>query len=252
VTTTGAPAARVRHTAVWTGTEMIVWGGSDGFDQVASGGRYDPATDAWTSTAATDTPRDHHTAVWSTADSRMLIYGGIGDPPGFENLYLPSPSSTTPGGQRYDPSGNSWQPLNNIAQPAARANHTAIYDGASMIVWGGFDGTTYLDTGARYTANAWTALAGTAPEGRAYHTAVWIAGAQRMVIWGGSNTTHTYLHTGAEYSTETHSWLGPTPTAPEGRRYHTAVSTGDAMVIWGGRGLGGVRLADGAIYTPMP
>ena len=25
--TTGAPAARIYHTAVWTGTEMIVWGG---------------------------------------------------------------------------------------------------------------------------------------------------------------------------------------------------------------------------------
>jgi hypothetical protein len=28
VTTTGAPAARNGHTAVWTGGEMIVWGGS--------------------------------------------------------------------------------------------------------------------------------------------------------------------------------------------------------------------------------
>ena len=30
VTTTGAPAARYRHTAVWTGSEMIVWGGFNG------------------------------------------------------------------------------------------------------------------------------------------------------------------------------------------------------------------------------
>ena len=28
--TTGAPAARTYHTAVWTGSEMIVWGGADG------------------------------------------------------------------------------------------------------------------------------------------------------------------------------------------------------------------------------
>jgi hypothetical protein len=25
----GAPSARYAHTAVWTGTEMIVWGGAD-------------------------------------------------------------------------------------------------------------------------------------------------------------------------------------------------------------------------------
>jgi hypothetical protein len=28
MSTTGAPAARANHTAVWTGSEMIVWGGS--------------------------------------------------------------------------------------------------------------------------------------------------------------------------------------------------------------------------------
>ena len=28
ITTSGAPAGRSQHTAVWTGSEMIVWGGS--------------------------------------------------------------------------------------------------------------------------------------------------------------------------------------------------------------------------------
>jgi hypothetical protein len=27
---TNAPAARMNHTAVWTGTEMLIWGGYDG------------------------------------------------------------------------------------------------------------------------------------------------------------------------------------------------------------------------------
>ena len=30
MTTTGAPTARAIHTAVWTGSEMIVWGGYNG------------------------------------------------------------------------------------------------------------------------------------------------------------------------------------------------------------------------------
>lgn len=29
-TTTGAPTGRSRHTAVWTGSKMIVWGGDNG------------------------------------------------------------------------------------------------------------------------------------------------------------------------------------------------------------------------------
>ena len=119
-----------------------------------------------------------------------------------------------------------------------------------MLVWGGFYGTDFLDSGARYAANSWASLAGAPPEGRADHTAVWIGNAQWMVIWGGSGATLAFLRTGAVYSTETHSWLGPTPTAPRGRRLHTAVSTGDAMIIWGGQAMGGVRLGGGAIYTP--
>ena len=31
--TTNAPDGRVRHTAVWTGSEMIVWGGYDSFSR---------------------------------------------------------------------------------------------------------------------------------------------------------------------------------------------------------------------------
>src|SRR5262245_47818849 len=45
--TTNAPAGRSYHTAVWTGSEMIVWG-SDG--HLNAGGRYDPTTDSWTAT----------------------------------------------------------------------------------------------------------------------------------------------------------------------------------------------------------
>src|SRR5207244_4042540 len=37
--TNGAPAARSSHTAVWTGSEMIVWGG-DGANLFNTGGRY--------------------------------------------------------------------------------------------------------------------------------------------------------------------------------------------------------------------
>src|SRR5215472_984277 len=39
---TNAPSARSVHTAVWTGSEMIVWGGFDGSVDVNTGGRYDP------------------------------------------------------------------------------------------------------------------------------------------------------------------------------------------------------------------
>ena len=55
-----APSARSSHTAVWTGDEMIVWGGYDGATEVNTGGRYDPSADSWTATGTINapTPRD--------------------------------------------------------------------------------------------------------------------------------------------------------------------------------------------------
>src|SRR5882724_7240435 len=43
--TTDAPSPRFVHTAVWTGTEMIIWGGWDGTNYFNTGGRYNPSTD---------------------------------------------------------------------------------------------------------------------------------------------------------------------------------------------------------------
>src|SRR4029077_13667235 len=49
--TTNAPEGRAGPTGVWTGSEMIVWGGEPSlFSQLNTGGRYNPSTDSWTAT----------------------------------------------------------------------------------------------------------------------------------------------------------------------------------------------------------
>ena len=49
---TNAPDAREYHAAVWTGSEMIVWGGEGALPSFkATGGRYNPITDTWTPTS---------------------------------------------------------------------------------------------------------------------------------------------------------------------------------------------------------
>ena len=61
-----APTARVYHTAVWTGIEMIIWGGIDDTDlALKTGGRYSPSTDSWATSSTTNAPsgRLSHTAV---------------------------------------------------------------------------------------------------------------------------------------------------------------------------------------------
>jgi hypothetical protein len=74
--TTGAPSPRMSHAAVWTGSEMIVWGGLSGIVYLNSGGRYAPSTDSWTETTTTGapSPRTSHAAVWT--GSEMIVWGG--------------------------------------------------------------------------------------------------------------------------------------------------------------------------------
>src|SRR6266513_335679 len=74
--TTNAPIGRWLHTAVWTGSEMIVWGGGDNMDFLNTGGRYNPADDSWTATSTANAPlaRDNQSAVWT--GSEMIVWGG--------------------------------------------------------------------------------------------------------------------------------------------------------------------------------
>lgn len=53
-----APLARRYHTAVWTGTAMIVWGGntSPPDNPTNTGGRFYPSTFYWTATSTVDVP----------------------------------------------------------------------------------------------------------------------------------------------------------------------------------------------------
>jgi hypothetical protein len=82
---TYAPQARYYHSAVWTGSQMVVWGGvglfGEELDFIPSedGGIYDPAAQQWLgfNPAGTAVPieRWRHTAVW--ADRVMILWGGF-------------------------------------------------------------------------------------------------------------------------------------------------------------------------------
>jgi N-acetylneuraminic acid mutarotase len=71
------PLGRYLHSAVWTGTEMIVFGGYGGSgNYLSDGGRYNRGSDSWTPIyGSISIPlRYQHTAVW-TGD-QMIVFGG--------------------------------------------------------------------------------------------------------------------------------------------------------------------------------
>jgi N-acetylneuraminic acid mutarotase len=241
---TRTASAREWHSATWTGTEMIVWGGEDRFTGTTNtGARYTPATDSWQATSTSNAPssRMFHTAVWT--GTQMIVWGGQYGSTVFKD------------GGRYNPATNTWQSVNPTGAPVARANHTAVWTGTLMVVWGGTGNTGFMNTGGRYdpAANTWSATTTVgAPAGRYLHAATWTG--SLMIVWGGQTSTG-FTNTGGRYDPAANTWSATTTVgAPEGRYSNAQVWTGSKMIVWGGAkfdALGWTLFRTGGIYDPV-
>jgi hypothetical protein len=106
-----SPPAGVRKGAlvVWTGTEMIVWGGGDttGPSVVPrqDGIAYDPRTEQWRGmSAAPFAPADGTTATWTGRE--LIVTNGSS-----ERCLSVAASSCFPDAASYDPKTNTWETL---------------------------------------------------------------------------------------------------------------------------------------------
>jgi N-acetylneuraminic acid mutarotase len=239
----GIPAARIGHTAIWSGQELVVWGGYLGNEIYAnSGGRYDPGQDLWTTATTFGAPsaRQSHSAIWTGTE--MIVWGGFGA------------SSYFNSGGRYQPAVQLWNAMTASGAPAARSDHASVWTGSRMIVWGGRNATGYLADGGLYdpTDDQWTALTlSGAPAARHSAVAVWTG--DRFLVWGGEAAfgpvnSGGRLLADADGTTQTWETIS-TSGAPSARTGHSAVWTGAKMIIWGGRN-GDSFFGDGALYDP--
>jgi len=233
------PARRALHSAVWTGSEMIVWGGLNYDQAVGTGERYNPATDSWSKVSLTNAPipRADHTAVWTGTE--MIVWGGAKD----GDAVLDS-------GGKYNPANDTWTPTNLSNAPTARYFHSALWTGTAMIIWGGSDATSFANTGGRYdpSSDSWTTMNTTnAPPGRIQHSANWTG--SEMIVWGGRSGPTGYLNSGGKYNPVSDTWTSTSSVnVPGARMAHGAVWTGSEVIVWGG--WNGTYLSDGARYNP--
>jgi N-acetylneuraminic acid mutarotase len=272
-----APSSRDGHAAVWTGTEMLIWGGSGEY-ATNTGARYDPALDRWLAMSVANAPsaRLWPSAIWT--GSKMVIWGGTSDQytggrydPATDTWAATSTLSAPAGrsgqstvwtgkemvvwgggrysntGGRYDPSADSWMPTATLNAPSVRADAVAVWTGTQMLVWGGGSYQLAVSTGGRYdpSTDTWTPMGPPAPAERSVHSAIWTG--NLMVVWGGGTSyNREFLDTGGRYDPLTDNWTATTTVgAPQGRTLHSAVWTGNRMVVWGG------TVGSWAVPTPV-
>lgn len=238
---TNAPTARTGHSAVWTGTQMWVFGGRVGVGigtLTNTGAIYTPATDTWTALPSTNAPsaREGHTATWF--GTGMLVCGGT------------DATGVIGAAGRLNDGATAWI---TPATMGARKNHTAVANGNYVFVWGGEDNAgTELLTGERFDilTGLWISTNTTnCASARRNHSAA-AAGGQ-VYIWGGYDSTGAVLNSGAIYNVGAQTWTAWNTTgAPAARALNVAAWTGGYLVLWGGVDGAGNELDDGVLYSP--
>jgi hypothetical protein len=127
--------------AVWTGKEMIVWGGETDGGLVNDGARYNPATNTWTPMTMVNapSPREAAGAVWSGFE--MIVWGGF-----------VGPGTSTTTGARYNPETDTWSATTSEENVlSARQGMGVAWTGSKMIVsHGAHSGGPFFDDGAIY------------------------------------------------------------------------------------------------------
>jgi N-acetylneuraminic acid mutarotase len=254
----GAPDRRVEQTAIWTGTEMVVWGGGDGTATFGDGGRYDPETDTWSALSAVNapSPRVLHTAVWTGTE--MIVWGG-------SSVARVPDMAPLDDGAAWDALANTWRPLSSLEAPAPRAGHVGVWTGTAMIVWGGADeasGSNPADVslqrdGGSYVPgeDRWTSIATVgAPEAAWLATGVWTG--SELVVWGAVSERVDALHSeahgdGGRYDPLLDAWVPISSHGePDAAWGSAAVWTGDELLVWSGTGSPVGPTRGGAAYRP--
>lgn len=249
ISATNAPVGRHSHTAIWTGTKMIVWGGTidagGGSTYTNTGGIYDPVADSWVATNTTNAPsaRFGHSAVWT--GSKMIIWGGFDIGGNAVNT-----------GAIYDPTADTWAAITTSGAPSVRMSHLAIWANTKMFIIGGaqYSSSTYRSDSFSYDpiANTWSSasIGGSGPDLKGDY----IGNNKIMVLNGTSYQNMNAPMYANIYNISTNSSLNlptnqSTPTALE-RRNFSFVWNGQKAVVWGGKQDYGTYTLTGALISP--
>ena len=210
----GAPSKRCWHSAVWTGKEMIIWGGGNGTQGFNDGGRYDPSPTPG-SPSAPKAPPARGCIMWrcwsdvpasgNCGSGEMIVWGGAAREGDAQSEYFQD-------GARYNPDTDTWKPITTQGAPKGRILTKAVWTGHELLLWGGVndaqgggvdDAGRYVGSGGRYNpaTDLWTPISkgnGASPR---LASGVWTG--EALLLFGGWNGTHlndTWLYSPARES----------------------------------------------------
>lgn len=118
-------SSRSEAVAVWTGSEVIVWGGGAPDDPMAaSGAAYDPIEDEWRRIADAPIELNLVSGMWTGRE--MLVFGSL-----LDNRNIAETKTSV--GAAYDPAADTWRelPPSDLSPQAT----SAVWVGSRMVAW---------------------------------------------------------------------------------------------------------------------
>ena len=250
---------RIGASAVWTGREMIVWGGFgrccpiDSVIHDPAAAAFDPATNRWRRVADVPSPwsGDDGYAATVVDEGRPLIWrrGHLGADDPASNTWSevsgvrPPPAAPAPGPSGAPPpSGSTTDPVALAAVGGGGGNGSAGGGGAGgapeVFTWIGNTGQRLEGLAYRPSTSTWRR---TAPLDAQTGSAIVAAGADRLFVAAGQSARVLEYRIGEDRWEELP--LPPIPT----RSAAALVWTGTELLVWGGAGDEGPEM-DGAIW----
>lgn len=244
----GPLASRVNETAVWTGRQLLVWGGiheSVGIgtsfpppsQALGDGAAYDPTTGTWKTLPQSPlSPRGGAAGVWTGTEA--IFWGG----------YAPQTASDFHSdGAAYDPGTGRWRQL-PPSPLSPRRGASAIWTGSEMLIFGGDQANAKrLDDGALYrpSTDSWSrlpvlpsdpgaTLVGTTVAWTGHQLLVWLT--YELISQPSPNTENIRtVQRSFSWIPGTSSWR-PLPAPPTGVFIYgaRAVWTGHQVLLIGG------------------
>lgn|GEM_PF-1039546 len=216
---------------VWTGAEMVVWGG-EGKDRkpLGDGAAYDPTTRKWRTVAAAPIERRiRPVSVWTGTE--MIVWGGFTAPGGELGGVVD--------GAAYDPGTDSWRTIAEAPINVAKEAWAVWTDGEMVVGLRDLPAGNFVLIAYSPADDAWRTMS--RPPGSAYMTAIWTGGT--LLVWCMDPLPNeAYLPQGYAYVSATDSWrrLASVPTAGESANdifgFEPVAWTGEVVV--GKRGYG--------------
>jgi N-acetylneuraminic acid mutarotase len=225
--------------------QVILFGGWDGWVDLADTWAYDRAANTWTDLSpggAVPAARSGHSMAYDPETQRVILFGGTQDSDEGDDVYFDDTWA-------YDPAANTWTELHPAGDvPAARSFHSMVYEPntGTVILFGGVQGDvaaggTYFDDTWAYDPvdNAWTELETrrAAPSARMSQSMVCNPDTGRVILFGGSANGVILTDTWA-YDLDAHSWneLDPQGEVPTGGLSSAMVydPAGGRLVLFGG------------------